>query len=82
MTEDTVECLSVEGSPDPSTPTSRGQWVKRYLTKYLPFATELSDEFIRSNLIFEFAPERAFAVIEREDEFSNRATRWTFAPPG
>jgi hypothetical protein len=26
----------------------------------------------------EFVSERAFAVIEREDEFSARATRWIF----
>jgi hypothetical protein len=32
-------------------------------------------------VIFEVTPERAFAIIEREDEFSNRATRWTFTSP-
>jgi hypothetical protein len=28
--------------------------------------------------LLEFRPERAFAVIEREEEFSTRATRWLF----
>jgi len=28
--------------------------------------------------VFEFTPERAFAIIEREDEFAERATRWHF----
>ena len=41
-------------------------------------AADLSAEFIRQNLIVDFEPERAFAVIEREDEFATRATRWVF----
>lgn len=36
-------------------------------------------EFLGQNLLVEFEPDRAFAVIEREDEFSTRATRWVFA---
>jgi hypothetical protein len=42
-------------------------------------APELNAEFLRQNLVFEVVPERAFAVIEREAEFSTRATRWRFA---
>jgi hypothetical protein len=30
----------------------------------------------------EFAAERAFAVIERAEEFSTRPTRWVFEPGG
>jgi len=38
----------------------------------------LSADFLRQHLMLEFVPERAFAIIEREDEFATRATRWVF----
>ena len=56
-------------------------WIERYLAKYRQMSADLSAEFIRHNLIVEFGLERAFAVIEREDEFATRATRWVFAGP-
>jgi len=79
--DDTVECVSVEGRArvvDPTEPAA-DRWVERYLTKYRPMSSDLSAEFIRSNLIVEVDPDRAFGIIEREDEFSARATRWTFS---
>ena len=79
MTEDTVECLSIEGRAVLVRDTGRQDvWIERYLAKYRPMSADLSAEFIRQNLIVEFEPERAFGVIEREDDFSTRATRWTF----
>jgi hypothetical protein len=33
---------------------------------------------MRENTIFEVTPERAFGIIEREDEFAQRATRWVW----
>ena len=79
MTEDTVECLSVEGRARPAAGDGRqAHWVDRYLAKYQPLAPELNAEFLRQNLIYEFVPERAFAVIEREEDFAARATRWSF----
>ncbi len=78
--DDTVECLSLEGRAEQVTDDSRiAVWIDRYLTKYRPMAPDLSEDFMRANLIFELVPERAFAIIEREDEFANRATRWRFA---
>ena len=56
----------------------RETWITRYLAKYLPIQPDLSADFLRENLVFEVVPERAFAVIEREDEFATRATRWVF----
>jgi nitroimidazol reductase NimA-like FMN-containing flavoprotein (pyridoxamine 5'-phosphate oxidase superfamily) len=77
--DDTVECVSVEGRAAVVEDDDRLEvWVERYLAKYQPVAPELSGDFLRRHLIVEFEPERAFAVIEREDEFSTRATRWTF----
>lgn len=78
--DDTVECLSVEGAArfveadDPR----QDVWIERYLTKYRPLAADLDAGFLRQNLVVEIVPDRAFAIIEREDAFSERATRWVF----
>ena len=79
MIDDTVECLSVEGRAAPVREAERrAQWIERYLAKYLPISPDLSAEFLDQSLLIEFEPERAFAIIEREEEFSTRATRWVF----
>ena len=79
MTEDTVECLSIEGRAAPvDGDARREQWIERYLAKYRPVSPGLDADFLRRNLLVEFEPDRAFAIIEREDEFSTRATRWVF----
>lgn len=79
MTDDTVECVSVEGSATVVDDAEHlALWIDRYLAKYQPIAPDLSAAFLRQNLVFEFEPERAFAVIEHEDEFASRATRWVF----
>ncbi len=79
MTESTVECLSLEGHAAPVHDTGRQDlWIERYLAKYRAISADLSAEFIRHNVIVEFVPTRAFGVIEREDEFATRATRWVF----
>lgn len=78
-TEDAVECVSLEGSAALLTDEARREeWIERYLVKYRPMAPDLGAPFLRRNLLFEVTPERAFAIIEREDEFANRATRWLF----
>jgi nitroimidazol reductase NimA-like FMN-containing flavoprotein (pyridoxamine 5'-phosphate oxidase superfamily) len=77
--DDTVECLSIEGRATLVDGDERREtWIARYLAKYTPVAPDLSADFLRANLVFQFEPERAFAIIEREDEFSARATRWSF----
>ncbi len=79
MTESTVECLSLEGRAERVTDEARGErWIARYLAKYRPMSEGLSAEFLRRHLMVEFVPERAFAIIETEEEFSTRATRWLF----
>ncbi len=81
MIDDTVECLSLEGGATPTLDEERQEvWICRYLTKYQPISVDITAEFLRKNLIVEFEPERAFAIIEREDEFATRATRWVFEP--
>ncbi len=79
MTESTVECLSVEGRAGPVLAEERReQWIDRMLAKYRPIAPDMTAEFLRQHLMVEFVPERAFAIVEREEEFSTRATRWVF----
>jgi hypothetical protein len=76
--EDTVECFSVEGRAHRVDIDRQGVWITRYLDKYTPMAPELSGDFLRQNLLFEVVPERVLAIIEREEEFAARATRWRF----
>jgi hypothetical protein len=79
MNDDTVECVSIEGRAHLVDHRDREEvWIARYLEKYLPLQPDLDADFLRANLVFEFEPERAFAVIEREDEFATRATKWVF----
>jgi hypothetical protein len=76
---DTVECVSVEGHAVVVEGDRKDVWAERYLTKYAPIAPTLTVEFIGQNLVVELVPDRAFGIIEREDEFAARATRWRFS---
>jgi nitroimidazol reductase NimA-like FMN-containing flavoprotein (pyridoxamine 5'-phosphate oxidase superfamily) len=78
--DDTVECVSVEG-------TARGLAAERarpvaetYAAKYEPDEVKQREmvTFVTSHSMWEVVPQRAFAVIEREDEFAQRATRWVW----
>jgi hypothetical protein len=83
MIDDSVECLSLEGRASRVDDDERRDvWIGRYLAKYQTVTPELSAEFLRANLLFEVVPDRAFAVIEREEEFAARATKWTFEHDG
>jgi hypothetical protein len=78
MADDTVECVSVEGRARPLTDEAAiERWIDGYLRKY--DGEGVTAEFIRANAMFELVPERAFGIVEREDAFSTRATRWRFA---
>lgn len=80
--DDTVECVSVEGRArlvDPEVDAAAvDHAVASYVTKYWEDESvhPSMEAFVRSHAIFEFTPERAFAIIEREEEFAGRATRW------
>jgi pyridoxine/pyridoxamine 5'-phosphate oxidase len=57
MTEDTVECLSLQGRPALVRDTGRQDvWIERYIAKYRPMAADLSAEFICQNLTVELSP--------------------------
>lgn len=76
---DTVEAVSLQGTATLLTDPQRIEtWVQRYAAKY---AAEVGDDFadfMRSHAVIEVVPTVAFAMIERADEFSTRATRWRF----
>ena len=80
--DDTVECVSVEGRARVADPSGDAdaidEAVAAYVSKYWDDPAVHSDmeAFVRSNTIIEVTPERAFGIIEREQEFSKRATRW------
>lgn len=78
MTDSTAECLSLEGTARIAEERRRDRWIERYLAKYQPLAPSLDAGFLRANLLFEFRPERGFAIIEEEPEFATRATKWVF----
>ena len=87
LIDDTVESVSIEGmarvvSDHPGERDLREAWIDRYLHKYGPIEPSLTAEFVRRNMIVELAPIRAYAVIERPEEFSTRATRWVFTTGG
>jgi general stress protein 26 len=80
--DDTVECVSVEGRArivDPADDAAAvDDAVDAYVAKYWddPAVHAEMEAFLRSHAIIEVTPDRAFGIIEREDEFAQRATRW------
>jgi general stress protein 26 len=80
--DDTVECISVEGRASVADQVRDADAIDHvvadYLTKYWddPAVHPEMAAFLRSHAIIEVTPERAFGIIEREEEFAQRATRW------
>jgi len=84
MVDDTIECVSVEGRArivdQDEQADEVDQAVAAYVTKYWsdPAVHADMEAFLRSHAIVEVTPDRAFGIIEREDEFSQAATRWSW----
>ncbi|MCC6340470.1 MAG: pyridoxamine 5'-phosphate oxidase family protein [Acidimicrobiia bacterium] len=80
--DDTVECVSVEGLARRADPeadaaavdAAAGAWARKYWDD--PEVHAEMAGFFRGNAVFEVTPEQAFGIIEREDDFARRATRW------
>jgi general stress protein 26 len=79
-TESTAECVSVEGRAALLTDSELlAESARIYCEKYWPpeKREEMAD-FFTSHAVFEVLPERAFGIIETEEEFGPRATRWVW----
>lgn len=79
--DDTIETVSIEGRGrivDVDTEPGIDEAVATYVTKYWGPPAEHPDEvdFVRGGTVVEVTPERGFGVIEREEDFARRATRW------
>ncbi len=80
--DDTVECISVEGRARrvdlDAEPDAVAAAIARFLRKYWsdPAEHPAMEAFLRRNALVEVTPDRAFGIVEREEEFSQRATRW------
>jgi general stress protein 26 len=80
--DDTVECISVEGRArlvdagvdGPSIDHAVASYVSKYWED--PAVHPQMEAFLRSHAILEVTPEVAFGIIERDDDFARRATRW------
>ena len=69
----------MEGVAAPITDPDRVEvWIDRYVAKYGSEVPEGLGDFVREHAMIEVEPTTAFAIIEREDEFALRATRWRF----
>ncbi len=79
---DTVEVVSLEGRADEVTGQNLEEAFNAYWEKYggeMGMEQAAVVEFLSSHASFEITPERGFGIIERADEFSRRATRWTWS---
>lgn len=79
--DDTIETVSIEGNGrivDVDTEPGIDEAIAAYVTKYWGPPGDHPDEvaFVRGGTVVEVAPDRGFGVIEREEDFARRATRW------
>jgi hypothetical protein len=79
MADDTVEVVSVEGIVAPLM-EGRTEAATAYAHKYEPDPVKQAEMigFVQSHTMYRFTPTRAFGIIEREDEFATKATRWVW----
>ena len=87
--EDTVEAISIEGTAERidggAADAFITAWVDKYASEIGDFADGVDDDsrdqaagFLRAGAMFEVIPTRAIGMIERAEEFSERATRWVW----
>ena len=79
-TDDSIEVVSVEGSAVEVRTSEIYDVIARLADKYESDPDKAAQlvEFLGDTCGFRFQPERAFAVIERPDEFGPRATKWVW----
>jgi nitroimidazol reductase NimA-like FMN-containing flavoprotein (pyridoxamine 5'-phosphate oxidase superfamily) len=82
-TSDTVEVVVIEGyARAHGNGPERTAAIRAYAEKYgeNPKKRSELEEFVglSTNVFWEVTPDRGFSVVEREDEFALRATRWVW----
>lgn len=83
--DDTVEVVSLEGAAAPlDVGPDADRYIASYVEKYEPDPVKAAalTEFVAANSMFCVTPHRAFAVIEREEDFGPKATRWVWDQAG
>ncbi len=77
--DDSVEVVSLEGRAR-AVPGGDRRVAERYAAKYEPDLEKAKEmvDFVLSHAMFEVEPMKAIGIIEREDEFAVRATRWVW----
>jgi hypothetical protein len=84
--DDTVEVVVVEGQAHEIRTAEHRDIVARWAAKYGvdgaddQASADQLEEFLADTVGFLVEPERAFAIIERPEEFGPRATRWVWDP--
>jgi nitroimidazol reductase NimA-like FMN-containing flavoprotein (pyridoxamine 5'-phosphate oxidase superfamily) len=78
--DNTVECISVEGRARILAADLVDPVAEQYATKYEPDPDKRAElaTFVKSHEVWEIVPQRAFGIIEREEDFARRATRWVW----
>ena len=81
-TSDTVEVVSVEGTAAPGdkdTSAARAA-AETYATKYEsdPEKQAALADFVLAGALFVVEPRKAFGIIEHEEDFAAKATRWAW----
>jgi nitroimidazol reductase NimA-like FMN-containing flavoprotein (pyridoxamine 5'-phosphate oxidase superfamily) len=78
--DSTVEVVVVEGTVRSVTAESVDAALDLYVDKYWETEQEKVDGkgFVSSHDVWELTPERAFGVIETEEDFACRATKWVW----
>ncbi len=78
--DSTVEVVSVEGSVRSREASAVAAGIDAYAEKYWETEQERTDGkvFVASHALFELVPDRAFGIIETEEDFARRATKWVW----
>ncbi len=78
--DSTVEVVSVEGSVRSREASAVAAGIDAYAEKYWETEQERTDgkAFVASHALYELVPERAFGIIETEEDFARRATKWVW----
>lgn len=78
--DDTVEVVVVEGAVRPVVAAEVDAELDAYVARYWDTEEERAEgkAFVAGHDCWELTPERAFGIIETEEDFARRATRWVW----